>query len=174
MRAVSGLALILALGLAAGCQPKAETPEQAQARMDTESAAARTAIDSLKREFVTHFNQGHGDVVAGFYTEQAHVMPPNAPAAVGREAIKGVFGPFFAMKSELKLTPDAVVANGPIAIERGSYSVTFTPEGATAPVTDTGKYLVQWQLVDGKWLIADDIWNSDLPPMPMGPPAKKP
>lgn len=174
MRAVAGLVVTLALGVAAGCQPKAETPEQAQARMDTESAGARTAIDSLTREFVAHFNQGHGDVVAGFYTEQAHVMPPNEPAAVGREAIKTSLAPFFAMKAELKLTTDAVVANGPVALERGTYSVTFTPPGATAPVTDTGKYLAHWHLSDGKWLMADDIWNSDLPVMPMGPPAKNP
>jgi ketosteroid isomerase-like protein len=174
MRALAGLAFTLALGITAACQPKAETPEQKQARMDTESAAVRTVIDSLDREFAVHFNQGHGDIVAAMYTEQAHVMPPNAPAAVGREAIKAVFAPFFAMKSELKLTPDAVVANGPVALERGTYSVTFTPPGASAPVTDTGKYLVHWHLVDGKWLLADDIWNSDLPPMPMGAPAKNP
>jgi ketosteroid isomerase-like protein len=142
--------------------------------MDTESAAARTVVDSLDREFATHFNQGHGDVVAGMYTEQAHVMPPNLPAAVGREAIKAAFAPFFTMKPELKLTADAVVANGPIAIERGTYSLVYTPTGAAAPLTDTGKYLVHWHMVDGKWMIADDIWNSDLPAMPMGPPAKNP
>ena len=174
MRALAGLAFTLALGLAGGCQPKAETPEQAQARMDTESAAARTVIDSLDREFALHFNQGHGDLVAGYYTEQAHLMPPNGPAAVGREAIKTSLAPFFTMKPELKVTADAVVANGPVAIERGTYTLVFTPPGATGPMTDTGKYLAHWHLVDGKWMMADDIWNSDLPAMPMGPPAKNP
>jgi ketosteroid isomerase-like protein len=174
MRAIAGIAVSLALGLTAGCQPKAETPEQAQARMDTESAAARTAIDSLDREFTLHFNQGHADIVAGFYAEQAHAMPPNEPVAVGREAIKTALGLFMAMKAELKLTADAVVANGPLAIERGTYTVSFTPPGATAPVTDTGKYLVHWHQIEGKWLLVDDIWNSNLPAMPMGPPAKNP
>jgi len=172
MRVVAGLAL--SLGLAAACQPKAETPEQAQARMDTETTAARTAIDSLDREFAQHFNQGHADLVAGMYTEQAHLMPPNMPVVVGRDAIKTGLAPFFAMKAELKLTADAVVANGPLAVERGTYALSFTPPGATAPMTDTGKYLVHWHLIDGKWLLADDIWNSDLPAMPMGPPAKNP
>jgi ketosteroid isomerase-like protein len=174
MRALAGLACTLALGLAAGCQPKAETPEQAQARMDTESAAARTVIDSVNREFATHFNMGHGDVVAGYYTAQAHLMPPNGPAVVGGEAIKTSLAPFFTMKPDLKMTTDAVVANGPVALERGTYAMAFTPPGATAPMTDTGKYLVHWHLVDGKWLKADEIWNSDLPAMPMGPPAKNP
>lgn len=172
MRARRAGTLVVVLGLAMGCRPPAETPEQAQTRIDAESAAARTAIDSLSGAFATHFNMGHADVVATYYTEQAHVMAPNQPAAVGRDAIKTAFAAYFPMKPELRLMPDAVSANGPVAVERGTYSLTFTPPGAKAPVTDTGKYLVHWHQVDGKWLIVDDIWNSDLPPIPMGPPAK--
>jgi ketosteroid isomerase-like protein len=168
MRAGRWGAVVLGLALAAGCQPKAETPEQVQARIDSESASVRRSIDSLTREFTTHFNAGHGDLVAAFYTAQAHLMPPNQAAAVGPEAIKTAFAPFFAMKAELTLVPDAVVANGPVAVERGSYSVKFSPPGSPAPVTETGKYLVHWQRIDGKWLIADDIWNSDQP-IPAGP-----
>lgn len=164
--------LALSLGVAAGCQPKAETAEQAGARMDTESAAAKTAIDSLATEFAAHFNQGHGDIVAAMYSEQAHLMPPNGPVAVGREAIKAAFAPFFAMQPTLKLTPESVAANGPLAVDRGTYTLSYTPPGAKAPVNDTGKYLVHWHLIEGKWLLVDDIWNSDLPAMPMGPPAK--
>lgn len=176
MRVSKWMAVPAALALVAGCQPKAETAEQAMARMDTESAAAKTVIDSLEKEFATHFNMGHADVVAGYYTEQAHLMAPNTVAAVGRKAIADSLGPFLAMKPTLTLTTESVVANGPVAIGRGVYALSFTPPGAKAPVTDTGKYLVHWHLVDGHWLIADDIWNSDLPPMPMGPPppAKKP
>jgi ketosteroid isomerase-like protein len=173
MRVVTGFGLALALGLA-GCQPKTETPEQAQARMDTETASVRSVIDSLDAEFSSHFTQGHADLVAAMYSDQAHLMPPNQPVAVGKDAIKAAFAPFFAMKSELKLTADAVSANGDLVIERGTYTVTFTPEGATAPTTDTGKYLVHWHRLGGKWLIADDIWNSDLPAMPMGAPPKNP
>jgi ketosteroid isomerase-like protein len=50
--------------------------------------------------------------------------------------------------------------------------VTFTPPGAAAPMTDTGKYLAYWRQSDGKWLMVYDIWNSDLPAAPM--PAGKP
>ena len=156
----------------AACQPKAETAEQAGMRMQTESAAARTAIDSLSKEFANHLNMGHADVVAGFYADNAVVMPPNMPAATTRDAITSAFGQFTAMKAQLTLMPQSVSANGPMAVERGTYTVTMTPPGATAPVTDTGKYLVHWHQADGKWLIVDDIWNSDLPPMPMEAPKK--
>jgi hypothetical protein len=40
-------------------------------------------------------------------------------------------------------------------------------------VTEVGKYLVHWHRVDGKWLIADDIWNLDTPPAPAGPATAK-
>lgn len=172
MQRMTSVVAAMGLAMLAGCQPKAETAEQAQARMDTESAAAKTIIDSIVVEFAKHFNLGHGDVVAEFYAEQGHVMAPNAPVAVGREAIKATLATFFAMKPELKITSEAVVANGPLAIERGVYSLTFTPPGAKAPMTDTGKYLVHWHKVGDKWMLVDDIWNSDLPMMPMGPPMK--
>ncbi len=180
MRTTRWLAVPAALLLAAGCQPKgggAETPEQAQTRMDAESAAARTAIDSLEKEFMTHFNMGHGDIVAGYYTETAHVMPPNDKEAVGRQAIAAAMAPFFAMKPTLTLASVSVEANGPVAIEQGTYSMSFTPPGAKEPMNDTGKYLAHWHNVGGHWLMAHDIWNSDMPAMPMGPPpaaGKKP
>ena len=31
------------------------------------------------------------------------------------------------------------------------------------PLTDTGKYVVVWRKIDGKWKAAADIFNSDLP-----------
>src|SRR5207244_786124 len=92
-RSMRVVAIVAVAGLTlAACQPTAETPEQAQARIDTESAAAKRAIDSTNAEFVKHLGMGHADVLAGFYTEQAHAMPPNGPAAVGREAIKSLWG----------------------------------------------------------------------------------
>jgi ketosteroid isomerase-like protein len=94
-------------------------------------------------------------------------MPPNMPTARGRAGAKEVFNQFVAMKANLTLTPATVSVNGPMAVEQGTYSVTFTPPGAPGPVTDTGKYLVHWKQVGGKWLLANDIWNSDLPAMPM-------
>jgi uncharacterized protein (TIGR02246 family) len=154
-----------------GCQ-QAETPAQLEARMATESAAARTAIEAVNADFVTHFNQGHGEQVAAFYTEDGVVMPPNAPAVEGREAIKGMVASMAG--AQLTLMTQSVVANGPLAVERGRFRITFTPAGAPAAITDSGKYLVHWHNVGGKWLLAADMFNSDIPmaPPPAPPPAK--
>lgn len=175
MRSTRWFGMAAALVLVAGCQPAAETAEQKQARMEAASAAAKTAIDSLGKEFAMHFNLGHADVVAGYYTEQAHMMSPNNPASIGRPAIIATLTPMTAMKPTLTITSDMVLSDGTEALDRGVYTFTATLPGAKEPFTDTGKYLVHWQNVGGHWLKADEIWNSDLPPMPMAPaPVKKP
>jgi ketosteroid isomerase-like protein len=165
---------VAAAAMLAGCAPAQETAEQRQARMDAASAAAKTAIDSLNKEFAVHFNAGHADMVAERYTEQGRMMQPNGPEAVGRKAIAAGLAGMAAMKPDLKLTAQSVLSDGMEALERGTYTLSLTPPGAKAPISDAGKYLVHWQNVGGHWLMADDIWNSDMPPMPMGAPAPAP
>lgn len=168
--------LLTALGtlaVFAACQPAAETAEQAEARMVADAAAARTAIEASNVRFMAHFNAGQGDSVAAHYAEDGRVMAPNMAVASGRPAIAASMGTMAG--ATLVLTTESVAANGPLAIERGKYSITLTPPGAPAPITDTGKYLVHWRKVGDNWMMVDDIWNSDLPAMPAmpaGPPAK--
>ena len=167
--------LMAALGIFAmitACQPVAETAEQAEARMASEAAAAKTAIEASNTRFMAHFNAGQGDSVAAHYTEDGRVMAPNMPVASGRQAIAASMGAMGG--ATLVLTTESVAASGSLAVERGTYKITLTPPGATAPITDTGKYLVHWHKVGDNWMMVDDIWNSDLPAMPMGPPAKQP
>jgi ketosteroid isomerase-like protein len=164
------MAALGSLAVIAACQPAAETAEQAEARMASEAAAARTAIEASQARFVVHFNAGQGDSLAAHYTEDGRVMAPNTPVASGRQAIAASMGMMGG--ATLVLTTESVAANGSLAVERGTYKIILTPPGATAPITDTGKYLVHWHKVGDTWLKVDDIWNSDLPAMPAGPPAK--
>ena len=172
MRRMTTVVLALGLGVMAGCAPKPETAEQAEARMTAEAASARTAIEATNQQFMAHFNAGHADSVAVLYAENGRMMAPNMPVASGHTAIVAGMAGMAAMKPVLVLTTESVSASGPIAIEAGTYKFTFTPPGAPAPMTDTGKYLVHWHKVGDKWMMVDDIWNSDLPAMPAGPPAK--
>jgi hypothetical protein len=38
---------------------------------------------------------------------------------------------------------------------------------------DSGKYIVRWTQQNGRWLMADDIWNGDSP-LPAAPPPPAP
>ncbi|MEO8452340.1 MAG: nuclear transport factor 2 family protein [Gemmatimonadota bacterium] len=166
------IAWLLALGVVVGgCAPKAETPEEETARIQRESNVAKTAIEEANKAFTTHFNLGHGDIAAQSYTPDAVLALVNSPVVSGRENIaKAISG--MGEKPQLVLTTAAVTANGPLAVERGTYAITLTmPSG---PATESGTYLVHWHRVDGKWLIAEDIGTSEKPmPMPPPPPAPK-
>jgi ketosteroid isomerase-like protein len=156
-----------ALVTLAACQ-KAETPEQAAARMEQETAAARTAIEAQSAAFGTHFSAGHADQVAALYTEDGEILPPNEKAVAGRANIQAYFATVLgAGTTSLTLTTGGVAASGTHAVERGSYVLSFTP-GPNAPkelkaVNDTGKYVAHWVNQGGTWLMAHDMWSSDLP-----------
>jgi ketosteroid isomerase-like protein len=145
--------------------------------MSAESDSAMTAIRAKNAKFAAAFNAGQMDSVAALYMELGRIMPPNEKTAVGRPAIKAWLlqgadqGTF-----RLSLSATDVIANGPIALERGTFTLAFTPKAGAKPpmnvaIADTGKYLVHWQKVSGDWQLADDIWNSDKPAGP--PPAAK-
>ena len=167
-------AIIVALGLSA-CAT-AETPQQMQARMDRESAAARTAIDALHARYEAAFNARDFAQTSGMFMEQGVQMPPNSPANVGRAAIRAGDSTFFTWgTSVLGIRTDNVVANGPIAIARGTWTFDFkpnknAPRGMTA-AKDNGKFLTHFHNVNGEWMYAEDIWNSNTPPGP--PPGSK-
>ena len=167
----------LALGVSA-CQ-MAESPEQMQARMDQESAAFRQVLSSTAARWESWYAAGQADSVANIFMEQGREMPPNGPTLAGRAAIQANMAQYFSMGAwTLDVMPEAAMANGPLGIDRGRFKVTFTraasapAEAAMIPPVDSGKYLIHWHQVNGAWMVADLIYNSDLPmPMPMPQPA---
>jgi hypothetical protein len=78
----------------------------------------------------------------------------------------------------LTLRSGTVVASGAVAVETGRWHWQNAPGAALPPGTppaDSGKYIVRWADQNGKWLMVDDIWNSDLPlPAPPPPPRTRP
>ena len=128
----------------------------------------RAAIEAVNKEFVAAFAKHDANAVAGFYTANGEVLPPNAAAIRGRAGIakmwQGVFDAGIAT-ADLKTTE--VHAQGPLAFEIGTYAMKLKD----GTVADRGKYLVVWQKEDGKWKLHRDIWNTSLPAP--APPAKK-
>ncbi|HEU5217926.1 MAG TPA: nuclear transport factor 2 family protein [Gemmatimonadales bacterium] len=167
MRQTVRLMVMGGLVMAAACAPKPADTAGDAAAMEADAAAAKTAIAAVDAQFMAHFNAGHADSVAAFYSEDGRIMAPNAPAAVGRPAIAAALAPMAAAKPNLVLTTVSVEVHGPLAVELGTYTLTLSPPGAKQPVSDNGKYLVQWRKVGDKWMLVNDIWNSDQMAMPM-------
>jgi len=152
----------LVLLAAVACQPA-----------DT-SASAKTAIDAANAQWPRLTGSGHADSLVEFYAADAVIMPPNMATMTGKEAIRTFFATLNTMdpKPILTLRAEAVHGAGNMAMERGRWHWGYAA-GATLPpgmpAADSGKYVVHWMQQNGKWVMVDDIWNSDTP-LPMAPP----
>lgn len=102
--------------------------------------------------------------IAGLYTEDGALMPPNSPIGKGRSAIQQTWAAMMQTPGfDLTFVPEQIVVStsGDIALDRGAYRLTIASDGTKQ--TDTGKYVVVWRKVGGEWKAAADIFNSDLP-----------
>ena len=162
MRTVT-IALLAAAAVFAACKPAADNAAANQASDDS----VKTTIDNMNAAFSRAIVSGNMDTILMAYAPNATVMMPNMAPVSGidniRAAMTGMLAELKPTAAELK--SENVVISGPLAIERGRYRMSV-PMG-NAVHADSGKYLVHWHNMNGRWVIVDDIWNSDLPPMPM-------
>ena len=96
------------------------------------------------------------------YKSDARIMPPNGKVLRGAEGVRATFGAMMDAGLTGKTTIVEITMSGGLAHKIGTYQIM---DGDT--VVDTGKFIETWQTgEDGKWRIANDIWNSDNPPAP--------
>lgn len=123
--------------------------------------ATQTAMKAaLDKDFATW---------AGLFLDDAVVNPPNEPAVKGRAAIRAWLEKFPPI-TEFKLNNVKMEGREDLAYVLGTYTMTIAPPGAPGPVKDSGKFVtVLRRQADGQWLVAVDMFSSDLPP-PLAPP----
>jgi uncharacterized protein (TIGR02246 family) len=122
---------------------------------------ARADVEAGEKQWLAAFNGGDAAGVAARYTEGARLMAPNAETVGGRGAIEGFCKEFIATGAQLKFNLETVHEAADLCAAVGTYVMTFPGD---AP-EDRGKFVEVWtRQSDGSWLIADDIFNSDLPP----------
>jgi uncharacterized protein (TIGR02246 family) len=134
------------------------------------AAAGDTRSEQALRDLDAKWSAAAGakdiDKTLSNYSEDAVVMPPNAPAATTKETIRSAW-------KEMLTTPGAAISwkttkvevakSGDLACVSGTYEVTINDPSAK-PANDHGKYVEVWEKqADGKWKCGADIWNSDLP-----------
>lgn len=106
------------------------------------------------------------EATMSFLADDATEMPPNAPAATGKAALRKVWGDMFKTPGfAMSWQPTKVEAarSGEIGYSIGTYQQTVHDK-AGKPVTDRGKYVTIWKKQpDGKWKAVIDTFNSDLP-----------
>ena len=155
-------AAIIAVGLVAlaGCQKSVDT------------AAIVNEAKQGSRDWSAAYNAGDVETIVAKYTDNAVIMPPGAPAAAGRDAIREFITKDSAGAKAAGVTlvisdGDEAGVAGDLAWHGGAYTV----NDASGNAVDSGSYLEVLQNVDGKWMIVRDIWNSDRAPAPAAAPA---
>ncbi|MGH7464934.1 MAG: YybH family protein, partial [Longimicrobiales bacterium] len=108
---------------------------------------------------------GNWTEVASLYSEDAVLMPPNAEAEDGRDAVREHLTGFPPLQA-IDFERVHIDGSGDLAYVQGRYTMTFAmPDGQT--MEDRGKYIEIWERQDdGQWRITRDIFNSDLPAHP--------
>jgi uncharacterized protein (TIGR02246 family) len=141
----------MVLGLVvAGTAAAADLPDEDQA-----------AIRASNVAFVKAFLAGDMAGLAALYTEDAVLLPPNAPKTEGREAIQKYFATFPPLET-FTLTEEEIGGMGGLAYTVGVYTFSFKGEDGEL-VKDTGKFLdIKQKQEDGSWLLYRDMFNSDL------------
>ena len=108
------------------------------------------------------------DATVSFYADDGSVYPPNSPVATGKENVKKVWASWFGIPGfSLSWAPTgaSVSKAGDLGWTAGTYQLSMNgPDGK--PVSNKGKYVVVWKKVGGKWKVAHDIFNTDMPAPP--------
>jgi ketosteroid isomerase-like protein len=109
---------------------------------------------------------GSGDVetLVSMFTDDAMILPAEAPAVVGKEAIRSHFTESAKTPQKLSITVEEVIGSGDTVCTRGVFTSSTTPEGAEEPSNSTGKWISISKLQpDGSRKILWHIWNTDEP-----------
>jgi ketosteroid isomerase-like protein len=136
----------------------------------TAKTSGAEELRAADQQWMSAFSAKNLDKSVAFVAPAASVLPPNAPIAIGPEAIRKSFAGFFALRDlQITWTPTTAEAShsGDLGYTQGTYQMSFTAaEGRK--VSDRGKYVTVWKRQpDKSWKVVADIFNSDLPPAPM-------
>jgi ketosteroid isomerase-like protein len=155
------MALVVA-GLVAISACASSTPQAVDTAADEADLKAGTTT------WLAAYNAGEVEKIMPLYAEDAVVMPPHAPVAVGHAAIREFLtqDSAGARAAGLKLVEGQASAG--VSGDMGWNSGSFTVQDASGMTVDSGSYLSASRKVNGKWVMVRDTWYSDRP-LPAAP-----
>jgi ketosteroid isomerase-like protein len=133
----------------------------------TPPAADTSADQAVMRDgtkaWVDAYNAGDADKIVALYAEAGVVMPPDAPAVAGHDALRRYLVADIASSKAAGLSFMLGEESAGVSGDLGWHSGTYKVNGAGGATVGTGKYLEVWRKAEGKWLIIRDVWNNDAP-----------
>jgi ketosteroid isomerase-like protein len=132
----------------------------------------RAADESTIRNLDAQWSKTAGahdlDGVVSYYSDDAVVLPPNAPAATDKQSIRALWAGLAAPNVSIswQASKVEVAKSGDLAYSIGTYTDSVKdPQGKLT--SDKGKFVEVWKKQpDGGWKVVVDTYSSDLPVQP--------
>lgn len=131
-----------------------------ETRAADQQAAAKKALEAGAAAWMDAYSGKDVEVMTALYAEDAVLLPPNAPAIFGRDAVLASVQEMFAAGLSIELEDLEIKVENDLGYKAGRYRV-MAEDGA---LIDRGKYIEIWTVVDGNWVLHRDIWNSSVQP----------
>lgn len=130
-----------------------------------DAAAIGTAVDGIVTAMMAGCAARDTNAIVALYADDARLMPPHVPQAVGKDAIRQAWVGFLSvpgMELTGSLTDKTITEAGDMVVGVGDY--VFRWQDASGKTqTDTGKFTHVYRKVNGEWRIVLDMFSSDLP-----------
>jgi uncharacterized protein (TIGR02246 family) len=163
LRCISTLSILIGVLWLSACQREAAV----ESHSADESAIRAADAGTLKAA-----NEKDVNRAVAAYADDASWLPPNAPIANGKDAIRAGWTAFLSspgLRIDWQITKLNISRSGDLAYTVYAYELTMQgPDGKT--IADHGKDLAVWKKqLDGSWKMIVDTFNSDVP---LPPPSK--
>ena len=121
--------------------------------------------DDIRRAYIAGYDAGDAGAIAGIFTDDCVIVPPEQPALTGKEGVRSYSeAQFTAFNMALSINTEEVVVLGDWGYGRGTWKNTLTPKAGGDAVEIEGKYLnIVKREADGGWKIHRHIWNTPTP-----------
>lgn len=121
-------------------------------------------VARLRQIWAEAFNDRDADLLVSLYAPDAVLLLPNAPAAIGAEAIRDVVSDLLKTESRhLRVQLKQVEYTGPLAIEIATYTLMARGENGVKQ-GETGRLVTTWRRDgNGEFRITISVWSSGPP-----------
>lgn len=156
--------LVAAAGVIGGCQSQEQQPSNVSASFDT--TAVRASIDSLAGKVMRANGTGDAELLGSVWARDGIMSSPGSPPIRGRDSIVAAFRrrPPLPPGARMTIHPAELQIMSPEwAYVMGVDTLTFTPQGAAAPVRETSTFLVLLRKTAEGWQTYREVLSANQP-----------
>ncbi|HVB87676.1 MAG TPA: SgcJ/EcaC family oxidoreductase [Candidatus Dormibacteraeota bacterium] len=166
-RPLTILLAVIANAALLGCSRPILNPPTSGERAMQNIAAAKTAINNASDQWSKAIAAKDLDQCVAVYENDAVLFAPNAPAAVGKDAIRAAWKQLLSAPQVQITFPSTqidVARSADLAVQRGAFQA-VTTDAKGKSTTQNGRFVIVWQKqADGTWkVMADTNASNNLP-----------